>query len=117
MAKGEGTDLSAEKLVESLNRVFPFDFNHSRAAQQLHDMVFSFQDLQGQDGEFAQSIEQVANYANAPEGEPGKCRREAAVAEIARILELKQSIMQFTTPVTCLTRSRHIRLPEIVQIK
>ena len=109
LAKGKGTDLSAEQLVEGLNRVFPFDFNHSRAAQVLHGMVFSFQELQGQGREFAQSIdERVADYANAPEGEPGKSQREVAVAEIAQILELERSIMQFTTPVTRLTRSRHI---------
>lgn len=109
VAKGEATDLSAEQLVEGLNRVFPFDFNHSRAAQTLHGMVFSFQDLQGRDEKFAQSIdEQIANYAKAPEGEPGKSQREAAVAEISRILELERIIMQFATPVTRLTRSRHV---------
>ncbi len=32
MSKGEGTNLSTEQLVEALNRVFPFDFNHSRVA-------------------------------------------------------------------------------------
>jgi hypothetical protein len=109
MAEGEGADLSAEQLVDGLNRVFPFDFIHSRAAQMLHGMMFSFQELQEQDGEFVQSIdEQVANYTNAPEGEPGRSQREAAVAEIARILELERSIMQLATPVTRLTRSRHI---------
>ncbi len=72
-------------------------------------MEFSYRELQEQDGEFAEGIdERVTDYTNAPEGEPGKSQREAAVAEIARILDLERNIMRFSTPVTRLTRSRHI---------
>lgn len=109
IARSEGTSLSAERLVEGLNRVFPFDSNHAKAANVLHGMVFSFQERQEQDEGFGASIDaQLAEYLGAPEGEDGRTQREAAVKEIAQILELEKSIMQFATPVTRLTRSRHI---------
>ncbi|KAL8882099.1 MAG: hypothetical protein Q9198_000841 [Flavoplaca austrocitrina] len=109
IARSEGTTLSAERLVEGLNRVFPFDFNHTKAANVLHGMVFSFQGLQEQDEGFEASIDtQLVEYHGAPEGEAGITQREVAVKEIARILELERSIMQFAAPVTRLTRSRHI---------
>ncbi|KAL8888472.1 MAG: hypothetical protein Q9215_004115 [Flavoplaca cf. flavocitrina] len=72
-------------------------------------MVFSFQGLQEQDEGFEASIDtQLVEYHGAPEGEAGITQREVAVKEIARILELERSIMQFAAPVTRLTRSRHI---------
>lgn len=109
IARSDGTTLSAERLVEGLNRVFPFDFNHAKAANVLHGVVFSFQGLQEQDEGFEASINtQLVEYLGAPEGEDGTNQREVAVQEIARILELEMSIMQIASPVTRLTRSRHI---------
>ena len=109
ISRSEGINLSAKRLVEGLNRVFPFDFTHEKAANVLNGMVFSFQELQERDEGFGASIdEQLAEYFGALEGEDGRSQREAAVKEIAQILELEKSIMQFASPVTRLTKSRHI---------
>lgn len=109
IARSQGTSLSAKRLVDGLNRVFPFDSIHTKAANILHNMVFSFHERQEQDEAFGASIdEQLDEYLGASEGDDGRTQREAAVNEIARILELEKSIMQFATPVTRLTRSRHI---------
>jgi hypothetical protein len=46
MAQAERTLLSPEKLVDGLNRVFPFDMVYKEAARLLIDMVLIFRQRQ-----------------------------------------------------------------------
>jgi hypothetical protein len=110
MAQAEGTLLSPEKLVDGLNRVFPFDMVHKEAARLLVDMVLTFRQRQEQDDEFESSLEeQLESYSTAPEGEDGSHQRREAAAKISQILQLDKHIMgEISDQITRLTRSRHI---------
>jgi hypothetical protein len=84
MAQGDGTVLSAKKLVDGLYRVFPLEHFYSIAIPKPHDVAFSYEDLQNRDMRFSQRIEkQLARYVNAPEGGPGASLREAVALEIS----------------------------------
>jgi hypothetical protein len=110
IAKAEGTTLSPERLVDGLNRVFPFDTMHRKAAWILVNMVFSFREYQERDNEFKSRIEnQLESYNDAPDDEPGRNQRRDAAQEILEILQLDKHIMgDISDQVTRLTRSRHI---------
>lgn len=89
IANAEGTTLSPERLVDGLNRVFPFDVVHRKAAWQTMNMVLSFRERQERDNEFKSKVEkQLESYNNAPDGEPRRNRRRDAVEEISEILQL-----------------------------
>jgi hypothetical protein len=90
MARGDGTVFSAKHLVDGLNRVFPVQVHDAAVSRVLHDRAFSYEELQERDEQLAYRINgQLANYVDAPEGGPGRIQREAAVVEIAQILELE----------------------------
>jgi hypothetical protein len=110
IAGAEGIQLSPERLVDGLNRVFPFDNMHKRAALQMVDMVFSFSERQERDNDFKYKVEkQLESYIAAPDGEPGSGRRLDAAREISEILQLDKYIMgDYSSRVTRLTRSWYI---------
>jgi hypothetical protein len=86
MADSDGTVLSPKRLVDGLHRIFPTIHPHSQVAGN-QNIVYSFADLQQRDMQFAQRIEkQLAKYVSAAEGGPGARQREAAVSEVARML-------------------------------
>jgi hypothetical protein len=72
VAQAEGTLFSPEKLVDSLNRIFPFDIIHNEAARLLVNMVLVFREHQDQDNDFESSLEeQLESYITALEEEDG----------------------------------------------
>jgi hypothetical protein len=102
--------LFPERLVDGLNRVFPFDIMHRKMAWQMVNMVLSFGERQERDNKFRSLVEkQLTSYIKAPDGEPGRnCRRDAAQA-ISEILQLDKHIMgDISDQITHLIRSRHI---------
>ena len=110
IANADGVILSVQRLVEGLNRVFPFDMMHVIAARVLVNMVISFGDLQERDNEFKNNLEERLNsYQSAPNGDLGSYHRRDAAQEISRILQLETHIMgDISDQVTRLTRSRHV---------
>jgi hypothetical protein len=110
IANAEGITLSPERLVDGLNRVFPFDIMHKKAAWQTVNKVLSFRERQERDNEFESKVEeQLESYNDAPDGEPGRNRRRDAAQEISEILQLDKHILgDISGQVTRLTRSRHI---------
>ena len=110
IANVEGVVLSVQRLVDGLNRVFPFDMMHVNVARVLLNMVISFGDLQERDDGFENKLEeQLSSYRSAPDGELGSYGRRAAAEEISRILQLETHIMaDISDQVTRLTRSRHV---------
>src|SRR5438067_4456497 len=56
IARAEGDALSAEGLVDGLNRIFPFDIMHERMARMMVNMVFLFEELQERDEAFGDRI-------------------------------------------------------------
>jgi hypothetical protein len=110
VAKAEGTLLSPEKLVDGLNRVFPFDMMHKKAARLLVNMVLTFRERQEQDHEFELSLkEQLESYSTSPVGEEGSGQRREAAEEISNILQLDKHIMgEISDQISRLTRSRHV---------
>src|SRR5205814_458415 len=62
-ALAEGGNLSAEKLVDSLNRIFSFDMIHTAAAKLVAGIAYSFQGRQEQDSQFKSNLEEyLADY-------------------------------------------------------
>ena len=110
VAQAEETLLSPEKLVDGLNRIFPFDIIHDKAAKLLVNMVLTFKERQEQDDEFETSLEeQLESYSTAPEGEDGSHQRREAAENISQILQLDKHIMgEISDQISRLTRSRHI---------
>jgi hypothetical protein len=110
VAQAEGTLLSPEKLVDGLNRVFPFDMMHKEAAKLLVNMVLTFRERQEQDDEFESSLEeQLESYSTAPEGEDGSHQRREAAEMISKILQLDKHIMgELSDQISRLTSSRHV---------
>jgi hypothetical protein len=110
IANAEGVILSAQRLIEGLNRVFPFDIMHATAARLLVNTVFSFGELQERDNEFENRLEEQLNsYQSASNGVLGNYRRRDAAQEISGILQLEKHIMgDMSGQVTRLTRSRHV---------
>ena len=110
VAQAERTLLSPEKLVDGLNRVFPFDMIHKEVAGLLVNMVLTFRQRQEQDDEFESTLEeQLESYSTAPEGEDGTRQRREAAENISQILQLDTHIMgEISDQISRLTLSRHI---------
>ncbi|KAI3326855.1 hypothetical protein HD806DRAFT_488381 [Xylariaceae sp. AK1471] len=110
MANAEGIILSPQGLVEGLNRVFPIDVMHKRAARLVSNMVFSFDELQERDSGFQERLEeQLSSYRSAPSGVLGNPHRRDAAQKISIILQLEEQILVGVfNQITRLTRSRHI---------
>jgi hypothetical protein len=110
IARVEGNVLSAERLVDGLNRVFPFDSMHRRMAGIMVNMVFSFEELQERDTAFGDRIgAMLTHYSGTTNGELGRHERQRVAQEISDILRLETNISgDNSAEVTRLTRSRHI---------
>jgi hypothetical protein len=105
------TTLSPERLVDGINRIFPFDILHKTVASSMVGMRLSFAEREEQDPEFRNKLElQLDSYRNAPDNsDHGRVLRQEAAEEISQILQLDKHIMgNITDQVTRLTRSRHI---------
>ncbi|EPE31825.1 hypothetical protein GLAREA_11907 [Glarea lozoyensis ATCC 20868] len=109
-AAAEEIPLSPEKLVDSMNRVFPFDMIHQQAARVLVNMVFKFEECQERDNNFQTRLkEQLEIYGAASVGEEGSLQRRNAAEEISKALELERHILgEISDQITRLTRSRHV---------
>jgi hypothetical protein len=111
IVKAEKTTLSPEKLVDGINRVFPFDIIHKKAAFSMVGMVLSFRERQEHDPEFRNHLEiRLESYRNAPgDSDYGRGLRQEAAGEISDILQLDKHIFgDISDQVTRLTRSRHV---------
>lgn len=110
VARAEGEALTAQRLVDGLNRVFPFDIIHQRMARTMVNMVFSFEELHERDNTFLAQIQTfLQRYSDAPNDERGISERKRAAKGISYVLRLEENIAgNLSGEVTRLTRSRHI---------
>jgi hypothetical protein len=107
---GGGGALSPERLVDGLNRVFPFDIMHERMARLLVNMAFSFKELQERDKGFRNRIEMLlTHYSETPNDEIGRSQRQRVAQEISDRLGLAVNISEnLSSGITRLTRSKYI---------
>jgi hypothetical protein len=110
IAIAEKTQLSLEKLIDGLNRVFPFDTNHEKLARASVDRILTFGKCQSRNDDFISALEeQLQIYRTAPIGEDGNRQRQEAAKVISMILQLDQDINdEIPGHISRLTRSRHI---------
>ena len=110
IARAEGNTLSAEMLVDGLNRVFPFDTMHEKMARIMVNMVLSFEELEEQDEAFRGRIERLLTlYSDTFDDELRGLERQRVAQEISDTLQLEINIAgDLSSEVTRLTRSRHI---------
>jgi hypothetical protein len=110
IARANGDVLSAERVVDGLNRVFPFDIMHERMARLVVNMSFSFEEHQERDREFRNRIGMLLTcYSKTPNDDIGRRDRQRVAQQISDILGLEVNISgNLSSGVTRLTRSKYI---------
>ena len=90
LADREHTLIYPETLVEGLYRVFPLDVMYERLPRRTPDMDLSFKQRREREPDFEpRLLDQIDAYYMAPEGTPGKYRRQDAAEKISEILRLE----------------------------
>jgi hypothetical protein len=109
ISESERAHLSPKGLVDGLNRVFPFDANHKKAAWALEKMVLSFDELVMQNDTLEDKLDiQIESYTVAREESQMSDMQDIA-AEVSRMLKLEKHIFGETSDqITRLTVSRHL---------
>ncbi|RYP05183.1 hypothetical protein DL765_009918 [Monosporascus sp. GIB2] len=110
IAIAEGTTLSAEQVVDGLNRVFPSDVETRLVARTAANMVFSFEELQERDNTFPSRIMEILDrFLEAPSSAAGQTQREEAAKQLSNLLQLERHILgDISSHITRLDRSGHI---------
>ncbi|KLU90635.1 hypothetical protein MAPG_10487 [Magnaporthiopsis poae ATCC 64411] len=107
LAGGAPGELSATELIDGLNRIFPSDVIHTKAAQLIAGVEYTMEGLQRRDRRLEARVQQcLAEYFAGPLGSP---QRRYAAQRLTRIMRYDTHIMGNTpAEVTRLTKSRHI---------
>ncbi|KAL8376600.1 hypothetical protein RB595_007617 [Gaeumannomyces hyphopodioides] len=100
-------ELSAAELIDGLNRIFPFDVIHAKAARLIAGVEYTMEGLQRQDRRLEAKVQQcLTEYFAGPLGSP---QRRYAAQRLTRIMRYDTHIMgNVMADITRLNKSRLI---------